>query len=68
MNRRRAMEVFRDETSLSASSGSEPSIGHALDASRWFVLLASPETAKSDRVSDEIKHWVLPRARITCWW
>ncbi len=57
-NRRRAMEVFRDETSVSASSGSEPSIGHALDASRWFVLLASPETAKSDWVSDEITHWV----------
>jgi len=57
-NRRRAMEVFRDETSLSASSGLEPSIWRALDASRWLVLLASPEAARSDWVSEEITHWV----------
>ena len=57
-NRRRAMEVFRDETSLSASSGLEPSIRRALDASRWLVLLASPDAARSDWVSEEITHWV----------
>jgi WD40 repeat protein len=57
-NRRRAMEVFRDETSLSASSGLEPSIWRALDASSWLVLLASPEAARSDWVSEEITHWV----------
>ena len=30
----------------------------ALDASRWFVLLASPEAARSDWVGEEITHWV----------
>jgi hypothetical protein len=41
-NRRRAMEVFRDETSPAVSPGLWPAIRAALDASRWFVLLASP--------------------------
>src|ERR1700749_3197588 len=57
-NRRRAMEVFRDETSLAASPGLWPTIRAALDASRWFVLLASPEAARSDWVGEEITHWV----------
>src|SRR5690348_2376777 len=57
-NRRRAMEVFRDETSLAASPGLWPSIRTALNASRWFVLLASPESALSDWVGEEIKYWV----------
>ena len=57
-NRRRAMEVFRDQTSLPASSGLLPTIWSALDASRWFVLLASPESARSNWVGEEITHWV----------
>ena len=57
-NRRRAMEVFRDETSLAVSPGLWPSIRDALDASRWFVLLASPEAAGSQWVGEEITHWV----------
>ena len=57
-NRRRAMEVFRDETSLAVSPGLWPSIRTALDASRWFVLLASPEAARSEWVGKEITHWV----------
>ena len=57
-NRRRAMEVFRDQTSLASSSGLLPSIRAALDASRWFVLLASPEAARSQWVGEEIAHWV----------
>src|SRR6516165_9391181 len=44
-NRRRAMEVFRDETSLAVTPGLWPAIRTALDASKWFVLLASPEAA-----------------------
>ena len=46
-NRRRAMEVFRDETSLAASPGLWPEIQAALDASRWFVLLASGLSSSS---------------------
>lgn len=57
-NRRRAIRVFRDETSLAVSPGLWPSIRNALDASRWFVLLASPEAARSHWVSEEIKYWV----------
>src|SRR5215831_10421036 len=57
-NRRRAMEVFRDETSLAASPGLWPAIRAALDASRWLVLLSSPEAARSGWVGKEITHWV----------
>ena len=57
-NRRRAMEVFRDETSLAVSPGLWPSIRDALDASRWFILLASPEAARSHWVGEEITYWV----------
>src|SRR5215475_10349279 len=55
-NRRRALEVFRDETSLAASPGLWPSIRATLDASRWLVLLASPEAAQSHWVGEEITH------------
>ena len=57
-NRRRAMEVFRDESSLAVSPGLWRSIRAALDASRWFILLASPEAARSHWVGEEIKYWV----------
>ena len=57
-NRRRAMEVFRDETSLAVSPGLWPSIRDALDASRWFVRPASPEAARSHWMGKEIAHWV----------
>jgi hypothetical protein len=48
-NRRRVIEVFRDETSLTVSPGLWPSIRAALDASRWFVVLASPEAPRGGR-------------------
>src|SRR5690349_7730714 len=57
-NRRRAMEVFGDETSLAAGPGLWPAIRAALDASRWFVLLASPEANRSEWVGKEIAYWV----------
>lgn len=55
--RLRALRVFRDETSLSATPELWPSIVAALDKSRWFILLASPEAAKSRWVNDEVAHW-----------
>jgi WD40 repeat protein len=55
--RLRALRVFRDETSLSATPELWPSIVEALDRSRWFILLASPEAAKSKWVNDEVEHW-----------
>ncbi len=60
--RLRALRVFRDETSLSASPELWPSIVEALDRSRWFILLASPEAAKSKWVNDEVEHWCKDRS------
>lgn len=60
-NRRRAMDVFLDETSMSASAGLRPSIRSALDSSRWFILLASPESRKSPWVTEEITYWASNR-------
>jgi WD40 repeat protein len=55
--RLRALRVFRDETSLSATPELWPSIVEALDRARWFILLASPEAARSKWVNDEVDHW-----------
>ena len=55
--RLRALRIFRDETSLSASPGLWSSIEAALEASRWFVLLASPEAAGSAWVGKEVAFW-----------
>ena len=55
--RLRALRVFRDETSLSANPALWDSIVHALDRSRWLVLLASPDAARSKWVNQEIEHW-----------
>lgn len=57
-NRRRALEVFRDQTGLAVSPGLWSSIQSALDQSEHFVLLASPEAAASPWVDREIKHWL----------
>ena len=40
--KRRALRIFRDESSLSANPHLWASITHALDRSGWFVLLLSP--------------------------
>jgi hypothetical protein len=40
--KRRALNVFRDQTNLAASPGLWPSIEAALQESEWFVLMASP--------------------------
>src|SRR5262249_12892628 len=56
--RRRALRVFRDDTSLSATPGLWPSIEQALDRSRFLVLLASPEAAASPWVNKEISFWL----------
>jgi len=56
-NRRRALEVFRDQTGLAVSPGLWSSIQAGLDESEHFVLLASPEAAASTWVNQEIEHW-----------
>lgn len=56
--RRRAMEVFRDQTGLAVDPDLWGAIVAALDASEWFVLLASPRAAASAWVGKEIEHCV----------
>jgi hypothetical protein len=56
--RRRALRVFRDDTSLSATPHLWPSIEQALGQSRFFVLLASPEAAASKWVNKEVAYWL----------
>jgi len=55
---RRALRVFRDETGLSTNPHLWGSIETAIDASDWFVLLASPESARSDWVNREVSTWL----------
>ncbi|GAC1335781.1 MAG: hypothetical protein NVSMB17_19050 [Candidatus Dormibacteria bacterium] len=56
--RLRALNVFRDETGLSVNPHLWSSIQEALDQSRYFVLLASPESAASSWVNRELTHWL----------
>jgi len=54
----RAVKIFRDETSLSASHDLTLSIRSALDSSRFFILLASPGSARSKWVEREARLWL----------
>ena len=55
--KRRAVRIFRDESSLAANPHLWSSITEALDDSGWFVLLLSPDAAASEWVGKEIEHW-----------
>lgn len=54
---RKALRVFRDQTSLSATPELWPTIEQALAASRFFILLASPDAARSPWVQKELDWW-----------
>jgi len=56
--KRRALRIFRDESSLSANPHLWSSITDALDQSGWFVLLLSPDAAESEWVDQEIAYWL----------
>ncbi len=56
--RRRAVRIFRDESSLAANPHLWSSITEALDDSSWFILLLSEDAASSEWVGKEIAHWV----------
>jgi WD40 repeat protein len=58
---RRALRVFRDKTSLAVTPGLWPTIQQALEASRYFILLASPTAAKSNWVQQELAWWIRHR-------
>ena len=57
-HRRRALHVFRDETGLTVNPHLWESIAQAMRDSRFFVLLASPDAAKSPWVNQEIAQWL----------
>jgi hypothetical protein len=56
--RRRALRLFRDDTSLSATPSLWPAIEQALGQSRYLILLASPEAAASPWVGKEVAYWL----------
>lgn len=56
-HRRRALRIFRDETSLSATPELWSTIERGLENSRFFVLMASPEAADSRWVRQEVEWW-----------
>lgn len=56
--RRRALRIFRDDSSLAATPELWPEIQTALDGSKFLVLLASPEAAASKWVNKEVEHWL----------
>jgi WD40 repeat protein len=55
--KRRALRIFRDESSLSANPHLWSSITEAMDQSGWFVLLLSPDAAQSPWVNQETEYW-----------
>src|SRR6185503_10280042 len=57
----RALRVYRDETNLAAEPGLWPSIEAALSQSRFLILMASPEAARSKWVAKELSWWLLHR-------
>ena len=62
----RALHVFRDDASLSANPDLWASIEQALDASQYYILLASPQAGASKWVAKEAAHWreTKPAARL----
>jgi tetratricopeptide (TPR) repeat protein len=56
--RRRALRLFRDDTSLAATPHLWPTIEQALSLSGHFLLLASPEAAASKWVNREVGYWL----------
>lgn len=57
------IRIFRDERHLAPGPDLPKLIKNALDVSRFFVLLASPEAVKSDWVNDELRIWVVEKSQ-----
>jgi WD40 repeat protein len=58
----RLIHVFRDKTSLSANPALWGSIQAALASSEYFLLMASPEAARSKWVQQEVSWWLANRS------
>jgi WD40 repeat protein len=61
-NRFRALRVFRDKSSLSATADLWSAVEAALSRSEWFILIASEEAANSSWVKKEIRWWLSYRS------
>ncbi|MEO8255719.1 MAG: TIR domain-containing protein [Acidobacteriota bacterium] len=60
--RRRAMRVFRDQTSLAADPSLWTAIQRALESSEYLLLMASPHAARSVWVNREVEWWLSNRS------
>lgn len=60
--RLRALDVFRDQSSLTASPALWPGIVQHLEVSEWFLLLASPTSAVSLWCNKEVTWWLEHRS------
>jgi WD40 repeat protein len=58
----KALDIFRDETSLAANPKLWSSIERALDASRFFILFACPQSASSAWCAREVAWWLAHRS------
>jgi hypothetical protein len=56
--KKRNLEIFRDESSLSASPQLWNNIIKALDEAEYFILLASPLSENSKWVNKEVEYWL----------
>ena len=63
--RRRALRIFRDKSNLTASPALWSSIVTALERSRVFILLSSPDSASSVWVGREVAWWLENRSPST---
>lgn len=54
----RAINIFRDKTSLHLTPELWPEIQKAIRQSEFFILLASPDSAKSPWVGKEVDEWL----------
>jgi WD40 repeat protein len=60
--RLRTMRIFQDKSSLSANPSLWDSIEQALGQAEYFLLLASPASAKSPWVHKEVEWWLRNRS------
>lgn len=62
-NKRRALNVFLDLSSMEVSSGLKRSLRNKLAKSDWLVLLLSDEAAESRWVDEELSLWRATKSR-----
>jgi hypothetical protein len=56
--RLRALRLFRDETSLHLTPKLWPTIQQSIAESEFFILMASPDSARSHWVQQEVGEWL----------